>query len=132
MMRPWIRRASGLAMAGLLAASLGCGGGKPSVDTTNEEATVKGTVTLKGKPLAKGEIRFDASNYLRKNVTAKSAELQPDGSYQITTLVGANRITFLSPMLNKDPALQESTVEFDVKSGENTLDIALPLTTPAP
>lgn len=126
-MRFWMRQVGGLATTGLLAAALGCGGGKPSVDTTNEEATVKGTVTLKGQPLAKGRILFDPSNYRRRDAVARPADLQPDGSYQVTTLVGANRVTFLSPALNRDPALQDSTVEFDVKSGENTLDVALPL-----
>src|SRR4051794_1620116 len=44
---------------------LGCGG-KPSVDSSNTEATVKGVVTINGAPATGGEISFDPTNYQRK------------------------------------------------------------------
>lgn len=69
-----------MAAAGLLSVVLGCGDDKPPVDTSSEEATVKGKVTLRGKPVVKGNIRFDPSNYLRRDATARSAPIQPDGS----------------------------------------------------
>ena len=74
-MRSWIRRPVGLACAALVASAIGCDDGKPAVDTSREEATVKGTVTLRGKPITWGEIRFDPSNYLRRDETARAAPI---------------------------------------------------------
>ena len=64
-------------------------GGAPAVSSSMEEATVKGTVTIKGKPAAGGEILFDPANVDRK-VMARSAPDQKDGTYTIKTLVDAN------------------------------------------
>lgn len=131
-MKSWIRRTVDLAAAGLLTCLLGCGDGKPPVDTSREEATVKGSVTLRGKPIVKGDIRFDPSNHLRKDVTASSAPIQPDGKYEIKTLVGLNRVTFNVPELTRDPKLQDVSLEYEVKPGDNTFDAVLPPAPPTP
>lgn len=110
-----------------MAISPGCAGeGKPSVDTSNEEATVKGTVTFKGKAVSKGEVAFDPSNYLRKSEAARRVPIGPDGTYSVKTLVGVNRVSFSIPEMARDPKLQDLSLEFDVKSGENPYDITLP------
>ncbi|WP_165072234.1 hypothetical protein [Paludisphaera rhizosphaerae] len=121
-----IRGTAALAAAGFLSVVLGCGEGKPPVDTSTEEATVKGTVTLRGKPIAKGNIRFDPSNHLRRDATARSAPIQPDGTYEVKTLVGMNRVTFLVPELTRDPSLQDVSLDCEVKAGDNSFDAALP------
>lgn len=115
-----------MAAAGLLSVVLGCGDDKPPVDTSSEEATVKGKVTLRGKPVVKGNIRFDPSNYLRRDATARSAPIQPDGSYEVKTLVGLNRVSFLVPEITRDPALQDVALECEVKAGDNSFNAVLP------
>ncbi|MGE3821983.1 MAG: hypothetical protein AB7I30_21425 [Isosphaeraceae bacterium] len=122
--------AAGAAVAFLTIATAlfpGCAGeDKPPVDTSSEEATVKGTVTFNGKPVAKGEVAFDPSNYLRKSEAARRAPIGPDGTYSVKTLVGANRVSFSIPEMARDPGLQDLSLEYDVKSGENAYDIVLP------
>ena len=106
----------------LLASAWGCGEGKPSVATSTAEGTVKGTVTIKGKPATRGEVIFDAANYQRKNVAAKSAPIGKDGAYSISTLVGENRVVVSSPDMPKGRvATQEYNL--DVKAGENSFNI---------
>jgi hypothetical protein len=44
---PWV-------LLGALVAATGCGEGKPRVDTSTTEATVKGIVKIRGKPARGG------------------------------------------------------------------------------
>jgi hypothetical protein len=103
----------------------GCSDGKPSVSSSKTEATVKGTVTIKGKPVTKGTVVFDPSNYQRTNEAARKAEISKDGTYTITTLVGENNIKVTGPDAEKAGAAYDS-FSLDVKAGENTFDISLP------
>ena len=119
-----------LATSALLVIGSGCGGdGKPSVDTSTEEATVKGIVKFKGAPVTKGEIAFDPSNYQRKTEAARRVKIGPDGSYTVKTLVGDNQVSFTIAEMARDPRLQDLSIPYDVKSGENSFNIDLP---PAP
>jgi hypothetical protein len=102
----------------------GCDG-RPAVSSSTTEATVKGTVTVKGKPATKGTVEFDPANYQRKDAQARSAPINPDGTYTIETLVGGNTVRVRGPEAEKAGALYETT-DFDVKEGENTLDIKVP------
>ena len=104
---------------------LGCGEGKPSVSSDTTESTVKGTVTIKGKLASKGKVVFDPANYLRKDVTARSTDIGKDGTYTVKTLVGGNSVRVEGPEAEKAGAAYMS-IDFDVKAGENTLDITLP------
>ncbi len=121
---------SRLGIAAIAAALLiGLGPGcddKPAVDTSTTEATVKGTVTLHGKPVTKGDVSFDPSNYQRKSETARRVPIGADGSYSVKTLVGANRVSFAIPAMARDPKLQDLSLTYEVKEGENTYDITLP------
>ena len=104
----------------------GCGGGTPSVETSTEEATVRGTATVLGQP-AKGSIVFDPSNYKRKDVDIRETKFEEDGSYAITTLVGPNSV--MLSLENDIPANAEgiqTDLGFDVQPGSNTFDISLP------
>jgi len=109
----------------------GCegGGGRPSVSSSMEEATVKGTVTVKGTPVTKGMITFDPANVDRK-VGPRTAEIGSDGTYTIKTLIGQNRVNVTGPTIARDPnlAMNESTVE--VQSGDNQIPIELAPTSP--
>src|SRR4051794_15189478 len=76
-----------------LAAVSGCGDGKPSVDTSLNEATVTGVVSVKGKPASGGKINFNPSNSGRI-VPTKSADIGPDGTYSVKTYTGDNQVSF--------------------------------------
>jgi hypothetical protein len=117
-----------LALAVLLALALalgGCGSGAPPASSSTEQAKVKGKLTLKGNPLGKVEVRFDASN-INRTATAM-AVTNDDGSYEVTTVVGENTITLGGPgasQHSKELTYFNKLVE--VTSGENTVDITIP------
>ncbi len=119
-------RTGGLALALLLALTLvGCGSGAPPVSSSMEEATVKGKVKQRGNPLAKLEVRFNASNINRQS--SAMAVTNDDGSYQVTTVVGENTITFGGPAVSKySKQLIYFNKSVDLQSGENTVDIEVP------
>jgi len=121
-LRNWV---SAAVMTTLLAASAGCSG-TPAVDSSTTEATVKGTVTVRGKPATEGEVRFNPTNYQREGVGARTAQIQKDGRYEIKTLVGQNSVSLTGPVIAKDPQLAYGALSFDVKPGENEYDIVLP------
>ena len=100
----------------------GCGGSPPSVDTSHTEATVKGVVKVDGVPATEGDIVFDAANYKRKDVAARSAPIGKDGTYTIKTLTGANQVRLGGALAHKKPILQREMREVNVASGENTYD----------
>jgi hypothetical protein len=120
------KRLGCLAAAGLLAIGPGCGGGRPSVDTSTAEATVSGTVTVDGKPASGCTISFDPSNVERKDATASTAEIGEDGSYSVTTLVGQNLVSFSGPLVSKYPDIVNGAFMHDLTAGPNTIDFALP------
>lgn len=111
--------------ATLLGSASGCGS-KPSVDASTAEATVSGSVKIRGKPMSQGEITFDPANYLRKDVSARTAKLKPDGTYEIKTLTGVNSVTVTGPAITAEPELGYAGTTLDVHSGTNSLDINLP------
>lgn len=115
-------------MAVLMAAACvwwvaGCGGGStPSVDTSNTEATVKGTVRIDGKPATEGEISFDPSNYQRKNAELHTAQIGKDGTYTVKTLTGENTIRLGGTLVGKSQVLSQQTRSLNVQPGDNTFD----------
>ncbi|SIN79461.1 hypothetical protein SAMN05444166_0899 [Singulisphaera sp. GP187] len=111
-------------LAAWMVALSGCdqSGGAPSVSSSTEEGTVHGTVTVNGKLASGGKILFDPSNIHRKSVSAASAEIGKDGTYSVKTLIGENLIRVESPETKKGMFNVDS---FDVKSGDNTHDVAL-------
>src|SRR5271166_4569584 len=121
--RPWFTPALGSA---LLACAWGCGGDAPPVDTTTAEATVKGTVRVRGKPMAGGEIAFDPSNNQRKAEKPRRATIGSNGTYSVTTLEGQNSARISGPMVKKEPQLGYGIHTLDVKPGDNTFNIDLP------
>lgn len=109
----------------LLASSSGCNG-TPSVESSTTEATVKGTVTARGKPVTEGELRFNPTNYQREGVGARTAQIQKDGHYEVKTPIGQNSVSLTGPALVKDPQLAYGALSFDVKPGENEYNVVLP------
>jgi hypothetical protein len=121
----------GRVVAGLLAvlmrmAASGCGSGAPHAESSLTEATVTGRVTTQGKPITKGQVVFDPANVNRPREAARTAEIGPDGSYKVTTLIGDNRVTVAipgRPMKKGTPYVQQTC---KVQAGENTFDITVP------
>ena len=110
----------------LVAACLlqGCGDGKPWVDTSLTEATVTGTVSVKGTPATGGKILFNPSNAGRI-VPTRTADIGPDGSYTIKTLTGDNRVTFDGEVATKNVGVGLIKEYANVESGENHFDFDL-------
>ncbi len=105
----------------------GCGGGAPAVTSAKTEATVKGTVMVKGKLAKSGSVVFDAANAERRDVGPISAPIGPDGTYSVKTLVGPNRVLVSgNELIKMAPEIQTERLEFDVKGGENTYNIDVP------
>jgi hypothetical protein len=123
-------RAPSLALLALLCGLTGggCGGsGAPYAESSKTEATVTGRVTSQGKPVTKGQVIFDPANINRSTEAARMAEIRKDGSYEVTTLIGENRVTLAIPARPKKkvgtPHFQKV---YNVKSEGNTLDIEAP------
>ena len=116
---------TGAAALAVVAACWGCSG-TPAVVSSETEAMVKGTVKAYGKPITAGEVVFDPSNYKRTEAPERTAKIQKDGTYQVTTLVGENSVRVSGPAVEKDPDLGYANLKFDVQSGENTYNIELP------
>ena len=110
----------------LLAVALaqGCDDGKPRVDTSMTEATVSGTVSVRGKPAEGGTILFNPSNSERI-VATRSAAIGPDGKYTITTLTGGNQVSFDGEVAHKNPGVGLAREFVDVRTGANTADFDL-------
>ncbi len=112
-------------LAVLASATLhGCGDGKPRVDTSLSEASVSGTVSVKGSPATGGKIQFNPSNSGRI-VPTRVAEIGPDGSYKIKTLTGDNRVTFDGEVATKNVGVGLVKEYASVGSGENHIDFDL-------
>jgi hypothetical protein len=87
---------------------------------------VTGRVTLKGKPLARAEIRFNPANVNRRTAPTAATTIRDDGSYEVMTLVGENSVTLAGRALRKNTRLQYTAKTLDVKEGENRLDLPIP------
>ena len=56
-----------------------------------------GRATSSGKPITEGRIIFDPAKVNRLTEVARTAEIGPDGTYKVTTLIGENRVTVAIP-----------------------------------
>jgi len=123
------RRATSTALFVLLCGLTagGCGSGAPYAESSKTEATVTGRVTSQGKPVTKGQVIFDPANINRPTETARMAEIGKDGTYEVTTLIGENRVTVAIPARPKKkvgtPHVQKVC---NVQSGSNSFDIEAP------
>jgi hypothetical protein len=102
----------------------GCMDGKPSVDSSRNEATVSGTVKVKGVPAEGGSIVFSASNSERI-VPPKSAPINKDGTYTVTAYTGGNQILFEGELAKKNPEIGLVREYVEVQRGSNTADFDL-------
>ena len=104
----------------------GCSSGAPYAESSRTEATVTGRVTSQGEPITSGSVIFDPANVNRPNEPAATAKIRQDGSYEVKTLIGANRVTVAVPgRLTKTSAPYVQKI-YDVQAGSNTFDIPVP------
>ena len=75
----------------------GCGSGVPYAESSRTEARVAGRVTAAGKPLTKGQVIFDPANINRRSEPARTGAIGKDGTYEVTTLIGSNRVSVAVP-----------------------------------
>jgi hypothetical protein len=108
----------------VLAIAHGCSDGKPAIDTSHNEATVSGVVSVKGKPATGGKVNFNPSNSGRI-VGINSADIGSDGTYTVKTYTGGNQVTFSGEVAIKNPGLGLVREYADVKAGENKIDYDL-------
>jgi hypothetical protein len=104
-----------------LATVPGCGDGKPSVDTSRNEATVTGVVSVNGVPATGGSIHFNPSNSGRI-VPTRSADIGPDGKYTIKTYTGDNQVTYGGEVATKNRGVGLRRDFATVQRGENRYD----------
>jgi hypothetical protein len=118
-----------LALA-FLTVGIGCDphAGAPPISGSLEEANVKGTVRLRGKPVHDGMITFRTANINRPNTPTFQAPIGKDGTYSIRTLVGENfvDVVFKELYTPKYREFMDNEQMLRVKSGENTIDIDVP------
>jgi hypothetical protein len=127
---------AGWAAVGLLMACAGCDShaGAPAVSGSLEEATVKGTVRIHGKPVNNGSVVFNCVNIRRPNATMPQATINKDGTYEIKTLVGQNYVELSCRELTtpKNRVFADTQIPVMVQSGENKIDLELPPSQPTP
>jgi len=138
---PSIRRVLMLSATVVLCVSLaGCGGGGGS------KGKVKGKVTANGQPVNAGAILLQPA--AGTVGTQASGEIKSDGTFEITTekpgdgaVIGKHMVSYSAPgdeqaewdgygtppPVKSSPYknLVSSVTEFEVKAGDNTLDIEL-------
>jgi hypothetical protein len=106
----------------------GCGSNAPSISSSvsNIDAKVSGKITVKGKPAEKGKVTIEPVNASPLAGLSREADIQKDGSYEVTTKVGKNSVIVGG---TGNPAADGSynSTTFDVKEGTNTLNLDLPL-----
>jgi hypothetical protein len=124
--RPGILAAKiGLAM--VVTVLSGCGAA-PDRESSMNDATVAGTVKVRGKLLDDGELHWSAVNPNRR-VDPRNATIGKDGTYSVKAYIGRNLVT-VTP---RKPRNKKEGQEFfgvnseersvDVKPGENTADL---------
>jgi len=122
-----LRPATNSLLAIVIATTLltqGCGDGKPSTDTSLNEATVTGTVSVRGVPATAGTILFNPSNSGRI-VPTRTAEIQPDGHYTVKTYTGDNQVTFGGEVAKNNMGVGLLREYASVKAGSNEIDFDL-------
>jgi len=114
----------------LLVATSGCSSNPAASSLTSsmEEATLKGTVRVNGKPVNNGTLSFRTAHINRPNSPTKPTTINPDGTYSVTTIVGENYVEVTCKEMNtpKTKRFRGTEQLIMVQSGENSVDIEIP------
>jgi hypothetical protein len=116
--------AARIGLAVLVTAFSGCSTA-PDRESSLEEATVAGTVKVRGKLLDGGELHFSAVNPNRR-VDPRNAAIGKDGTYSAKVFIGRNLVT-VTPRNKKEGqeffGVNSEEKSIDIKPGENTADL---------
>ncbi|WP_337175509.1 hypothetical protein [Paludisphaera sp.] len=114
-----------LAASAFAIGAWGCGDAPPSVSSSAEEVQVKGKVTYKGKELLKAKVQFETANIARPDAPTFTFDVQDDGSFAGTTLIGENNVSVVPPPNTKGafPPYRETVT---LTAGENTVNVDIP------
>jgi hypothetical protein len=116
-------RLVGLITTTMTVVASGCG--EPATPERTTEATVKGTVTVKGRPLTGGKVTFDSGGN-RPDAKDNTSPIGPDGTFSVKTLAGENRVVVDAPVFRQDRSLGSGETTSFVNEGENTVNLAFP------
>jgi hypothetical protein len=111
----------------LVTALSGCSAA-PDRESSLEEATVTGTVKVRGKLLDGGELHFSAVNPNRR-VDPRNTAVGKDGNYSAKAYIGRKLVTVTprKPRNKKEGqeffGVNSEEKSIDVKPGENTADL---------
>jgi hypothetical protein len=132
-----IRVFFGIGLLALCVIAIGCGGDSASDLPPTHKVT--GNVTLDGKPVAKGEIIFESEQDAKEGRPPGTGEIK-DGKYEANVYAGKTKVkisaqietgpkdaTGEAPTEESIPAKynEQTTLEFEVKEGENKKDFDL-------
>jgi hypothetical protein len=129
-MEKWVPQfslARPIALAALVTALSGCSAA-PDRESSLNDATVTGTVKVRGKLLNGGEVNFNAVNPNRR-VDTRKATIGKDGAYTVKAYLGLNIVTVFPPKpRDKQQGKDFFGVNYEEKSvtvtsGENTADL---------
>ena len=102
----------------VLVALPGCSA-SPDRESSLDDATVTGTVKVRGKLLEGGELHFHAVNPNRR-VDRRNAAIGKDGTFTVKTYIGRNLVTVTPP---KPRNKKEGQDFFGVNSEELSVDV---------
>ncbi len=126
--RTWFCKLAGrVGFVAIVALLCGCSS-RPDRESSLEEATVKGSVKVRGKLLEGGELNFNAVNPNRR-VELRKAAIGKDGNFEAKALIGLNTVTVTPPKpRNKQQDKEFFGVNYEersviVQSGENKADL---------
>jgi hypothetical protein len=103
--------------------------GAPDISGSHEEAIVRGTISVNGKPVNNGNVVWDCQNIRRKDVQPRQSSIDKDGKYEVKTLVGENFVNVSCKELFANPKMRMISNEIytiKVPSGESIIDFDLP------
>jgi len=69
---------------------------------------------------------FAPANINRPSEPARTAEIRKDGTFEVTTLIGANRVTVAIPAHASKKGAPYVQQVCEVQTGDNTFDITIP------
>ena len=96
----------------------------PVDKASSTEVKVSGKVTVKGMPASKGKVTVSPTG---PAFVERITDIRRDGSYEVTTFVGMNSFSVRG---TGNPAAGDAynKANFEVKEGQNTINLDLPLT----
>ena len=108
-----------------MAGNLGCGNAA-NHETATTEAKVSGIVTIRQTPTKGVEVIFIPTNAIPGKAGARTAIVNSDGTFEITTIVGHNDVRLGGPITKKEPTLAYATKAVEVLATGTVANLDFP------